>query len=91
MIRERGRVWWYAASVMYHGLVAVGAIVLCFAFTRPVAAWFTTGVAALLLARSAVVPRRWPTAKPLAIGTGEIVLTVLVVTATLLAAANRAG
>ena len=83
MIRERGRGGWYAASVIYHSVVLAGMAALGFVFARPAAAWFATCVAVLLLARAVVVPRRWPKAKPLAIGVGEIVLTVLVIAATL--------
>ena len=86
MIRERGRSSWYVASVVYHGVVFAGAVLLGIGCGRPAAAWYAVIVGALLLGRAAVVPRRWPTAKPLAIGIGEFALTVLVIVAALLLA-----
>ncbi len=67
MIRERGNRAMYRASVGYHAAAAV-------AFT-PVPAvaafcWATT-------LRAALVPRRWPRARPLAVGLGEIAASVV--------------
>lgn len=80
MIRERGNPRMYRASVGYH--VAVAALALL-----PVLGWPTLpldrGVAValvvllvLLAVRAAVVPRRWPTATPKAVGIGEIGVSV---------------
>ena len=67
MIRERGKPEWYVASVAYHTLAGVAAIV----------AGIPLGIVGVVAAaRAAVVPRAWPKAKPQWIGVGEIVLTI---------------
>jgi len=67
MIRERGKPEWYVASVAYHTLAGVAAIV----------AGVPLGIVGVVAAaRAAVVPRAWPKAKPQWIGAGEIVLTI---------------
>lgn len=63
MIRERGNRGMYVASVAYHAVVTAAALWLLW----PVGLLF-----AVLTARAALVPRRWPAARPLAIGLGEI-------------------
>ena len=63
MIRERGNRVMYAASVTYHAALAAAALWLL----PPVGLLF-----AVLAARAAVVPWRWPSARPLVIGLGEI-------------------
>jgi len=67
MIRERGnrRMWW--ASVVYHAAVVVPT------------AWVDPALGALfvvLATRAALVPRRWPTLSPRAVGVGELVASV---------------
>jgi hypothetical protein len=63
MIRERGNRAMYVASVTYHAALAVAALWLL----PPVGLLF-----AVLTARAAIVPWRWPSARPLVIGLGEI-------------------
>ena len=67
MIRERGnrRMWW--ASVGYHA-----AIVVPTAWVDP---WLGA-LFAVLAIRAALVPRRWPTLSPRAVGVGEVVASV---------------
>lgn len=75
LIRERDDPRVRQVSVAYHVLVAT-----LFAAVHP-----ALGVVGVLLAvRAAVVPWRWPGARPAAIGAGEVVAT-LVVTVVLLA------
>jgi hypothetical protein len=70
MIRERGSVAWYAASVLYHLALAT------------LGAWYTgfsgAAIGLLLATRAAVVPRVWPQAAPKFIGMAEIAATCLV-------------
>lgn len=67
MIRERGEVTWYAASVAYHlGLTAAMVWLLL-----PAAPLF-----AALTIRAAAVPRLFPGTRPYAIGLGEIAASV---------------
>ncbi len=72
MIRQRGRPLWYAASVVYHALIAAAAFLL--------SPWLGL-VGLLLLARAAIVPRCFPGARPPQIGAGEIVATLVVTVA----------
>ncbi len=67
MIRERGnrRMWW--VSVGYHAAVVVPTVWV----GLPLGAFF-----ALLAIRAAIVPRRWPTLSPRAVGLGEVVASV---------------
>ncbi len=67
MIRERGnrRMWW--ASVGYHVAVVVAVVPV----SLPLGALF-----ALLAIRAAIVPRRWPSLSPKAVGLGEVVASV---------------
>ncbi|MHB1491192.1 MAG: YwiC-like family protein [Cellulomonas sp.] len=67
MIRERGnrRMWW--VSVGYHAAIVVPT------------AWVEPSLGALfavLAIRAALVPRRWPTLSPRAVGVGEVVASV---------------
>ena len=67
MIRERGEMAWYAASVGYHVALAV------------VGVWLLPPAALLFVAltiRAAAVPRLFPRARPYAIGLGEIAASV---------------
>jgi len=70
MIRERGHKGWYIASVAYHCLIVVLAVVTL----RPALIAF----AVLITARAAVVPKVWPRAKPKHIGLGEMAGTVII-------------
>ncbi len=68
MIRERGNRGMYVASVAYHVVVAAAL------------AWWLPWVGAFLAltaVRAAVVPRRWPHARPVAVGVGEIAASAL--------------
>lgn len=76
MIRRRGHTGTYVASVGYHAVVAVGGWLL-----GPLPGVVGT----LLMARAALVPRRWPTAAPAQIGIGEILASVAVAVAALTA------
>lgn len=82
MIRERGNPRMYRASVGYHAAVAVLALLPALgapSFPRPLhggAAVALLVLMVLLTVRAAVVPRRWPTATPKAIGIGEIGVSV---------------
>jgi hypothetical protein len=82
MIRERGNPRMYRASVGYHAAVAVLALLPALAapsFPQPLdrgAAVALVVLMVLLAVRAAVVPRRWPTATPKAIGIGEIGVSV---------------
>ena len=70
MIRERGKLSWRIASVVYHLVWLVPAFLV-----NP---W--TGVFALLLAaRAILVPLVWPRTKPVYIGLGEVGLTVVLI------------
>lgn len=85
MIRERDRPATYRASVGYHAVLLVAAAVL--AATRTVAAGAGVGlvlVAAALLARAVVLPRRGRV-RPAVIGAGEVLATVAVTAVTLVA------
>ncbi len=92
MIRERGNRAMYRGSVAYHAavtaLLATVAVLPDDAFDRwgsgdAVALldgptpWLLAALFAGLTVRAAVVPRRWPTASPKAVGIGEIVATTL--------------
>lgn len=67
MIRERGNARMYRWSVGYHVAVAL-------AFTPvPAVAAFLWAMAA----RAAVVPRRWPRARPMPVGLGEVAASVV--------------
>ncbi|MCL2736579.1 MAG: YwiC-like family protein [Propionibacteriaceae bacterium] len=68
MIRRRGQTGWWVASVAYHAMLIVPALL--------VDAWVAL-FAVVAVARAAVVPRAWPRAKPLWIGVGEICLSIL--------------
>jgi len=68
MIRERGKTSWYVGSVVYHVVYLVPAFMVNV---------FAGLVAVLIAARAAVVPKRWPKAKPAVIGVAEICITVL--------------
>lgn len=75
MIRERGNPAVYRASVAYHVAATVAVAVLAsVAGELPTGA--LTALFGLLTVRAAVVPRRWPSARPVAIGVGEVVATV---------------
>jgi len=83
VIRERGRPRWYAASLVYHGVVLVVVGAWAFAVTDDGLApfgWTMAAVAAVMLARAAVVPRL-PGVTPPRVGFGEVGLTVVVVAA----------
>ena len=68
MIRERGNPVMYRVSVAYHALVAAILLGLL-----PV-----VGVVFVVIAaRAALVPHRWPSARPPAIGIGEVVASVV--------------
>lgn len=77
MIRERANRRMYLASVSHHVVVAL-------------VAWLSgvdvlvSAVLTLLAVRAAVVPRRWPTATPRALGMGEIAATAALAAALLL-------
>ncbi|MBD7917692.1 YwiC-like family protein [Cellulomonas sp. Sa3CUA2] len=74
LIRERDDPRVRQVSVAYHVLVAT-----LLAVVHPL-----LGVVGVLLAaRAAVVPRRWPGARPAVIGAGEVVATLVVTTALL--------
>lgn len=89
LIRERGNPRVLAVSLGWHVMAAalVPAVLLADGPSRlePWAAGPLTGLFVLLAARAAAVPRRWPAARPMAIGLGEIaastVLTVLLLLA----------
>lgn len=68
MIRNRGSRAMFAASVVYH--VAVAAV---FAWWLP----WVGGFLALMAVRACLVPRHWPSARPSAIGVGEVVASVV--------------
>lgn len=70
MIRERGNPRMYAASVIYHAVIA--AVSWPVLGSAPLTALF-----ALLLVRAAVVPRAWPGATPKVLGIGEIVASAV--------------
>jgi len=70
MIRERGKLSWYIASIAYHAVM----IVLGFLVNPWVGAF-----AVLATARAALVPKLWPRAKPKRIGIGEMVGTVILI------------
>lgn len=67
MIRERGNRAMYRTSVAYHAVVAP----LFLLWLPAVGAFF-----AVLAVRAALVPRRWPKARPMAIGLGELAASV---------------
>lgn len=72
MIRNRGDALRYRLSVGYHVVACAPAI----------AAGLVPGaVFALLAVRAALVPRRWPTATPAALGVGEILASAAVAAA----------
>jgi len=97
MIRERGNRAVLGASVAWH-VLAVPAMVLLVAggsggaeagalpgWSGPVLAW----VFALLAVRAAVVPRRFPGARPVAVGLGEIAASAALTAVLLAALATR--
>ncbi|MDO8122641.1 YwiC-like family protein [Isoptericola sp. b490] len=89
MIRERGNRAVLAGSLVWHVLAVPVAAVLLAADgpgrLSPTVTVPTLALFALLAARAAVVPRRWPHATPMAVGLGEIAasaaLTALLVVA----------
>jgi len=86
MIRERGNRAVYAASVAFHLTALVAVVAGASAVGEPTAiTGLSAVVLALLAARAVVVPRRWPGARPLAVGLGELVAS-LALGAVLLAA-----
>lgn len=79
MIRERGNPQMYRASVGYHAAVAGLAMLPALGWPLSLdrgAAVALLVLMVLLVVRAAVVPRRWPTATPKAIGIGEIGVSV---------------
>lgn len=86
LLRERGDRRVLAVSIGYHAAVLVAALVVAVAAPRAGTVALAV-VAAGLLVRAVVVPRRrpWPSAK--AIGLGEVAATVVVTAAVLLAVA----
>lgn len=68
MIRERGNRVLYVASVIYH----VGVAIL-FAWWLP----FVGAFLAVMAVKACVVPSHWPGARPVAIGVGEVLASVL--------------
>jgi len=67
MIRERGKIGWYVASVVYH------AVLVPLAF--PVNPWIGA-ISCVIFLRAALVPRLFPRAKPKYLGFGEVAITV---------------
>ncbi|WP_291811994.1 YwiC-like family protein [Cellulomonas sp.] len=76
LIRERDDPRVRQVSVAYHAMVAA-----LFAFVHPLLGV----VGALLAARAAIVPWRWPRVRPAVLGAGEVVATLLVTTVLLVA------
>lgn len=76
MIRERGNPRALAVSVGFHVVAAglVAAVLLAEGPDRlePWVAGPLTGLFVVLAARAAAVPRRWPGARPMAVGLGEV-------------------
>jgi hypothetical protein len=68
MIRERGKLTWYATSVAYH----LGYVVPAFMVN-----YWVGAVSVVIGLRAAVVPRVWPKLKPLRIGVGEITISIV--------------
>jgi hypothetical protein len=98
MIRERGNRAVLVASVAWHA-VAVAAALATVAVGRsagPAAGalpgwsgWALAGLVALLTARAAAVPLRFPGARPMAVGLGEIAASAALTTVLLAALATR--
>ncbi|EYR62281.1 hypothetical protein N866_09940 [Actinotalea ferrariae CF5-4] len=82
LIRERGNRAMLRASVVLHAALPV-ALLVCAALVPAVGALLPVPTLAVLLAllavRAVVVPLRWPTATPKAVGIGEIVATTALV------------
>lgn len=101
MIRERGNTMVLVASVAWHALAAAAVLAMVAAGrsagpTGPAAGalpgwsgWLLAGLFTLLTARAAAVPLRFPGARPMAVGLGEIAASAALTAALLAALAGR--
>jgi hypothetical protein len=85
MIRQRGKLGWYVASVGYHAVVVAAAWVFVAGAVRASDAtpgatgleWLLAAMATALLARAAAMPQLWPDASPRKVGVGEVLATLV--------------